>query len=388
MGDAEETAGATLGVEEEYHLLDPDTLRLANRAALSARAHDGLAGPGLHPEMLTSQLEAVTDVCTGLDQLRAAVLGARRDAARAAAAHGAVILAASTHPFAMLDEIEVMARPRYDQLTDRFGTVVRDFNLCGCHVHVSVPGLDAAVAIVNHARPYLPVLAALTSSSPFHEGVDTGYESFRLARLALWPQGGPPPYLDSVEHYLSLVDELTTVGLIQEPGMLLWELRPSSRYPTVEFRIADVCTDAEDVVLYAGLVRSLVRVLGGRVADGRPAPDLDDAVLRAARWRAARYGLRGALWSRARQAVVPATTAVEDLWSELEPDLAKHGEDAALRRRLDELLHGGTSAARQRRRFAETGSLFEVTRDAVALTVRPAPGGRDGARTAPASPLP
>jgi glutamate---cysteine ligase / carboxylate-amine ligase len=374
-------AASTLGVEEEYHLLEPDTLDLARRPALTVQAEQHVSGSSLRPEMLTSQLEAATDICTDLEQVRTSVVAMRAEAARAAAEHGALLLATSTHPFSLLEQVEIAPRARYDRLRERFAGVVGEFNLCGCHVHVAIPDLDVAVAVMNHARPYLPVLAALTASSPFHEGRDTGYQSARLARLALWPQGGIPPYLRSAQDYERLVDSLVATGMVGEPSELLWELRPSTRYPTLEFRIADTCPDIDDVVLYAGLVRSLVRTLLGRVADATPAPQLADSILVALRWRAARHGLTGHLWSVRQEALMPAPAVVGELWRELEPDLLRHGEHHMLRVLLRQLLRRGTSASRQRRILAEAGSLGDVVRDGVGLTMAGA-GAPDGATTA------
>ena len=360
-------SGETLGIEEEYHLVDPQTLRLIRSIPLV----EGIpANSMLRAEMLSSQLEAATAPCADLAEVRGALAGARRDAAAAAHAVGATLLATSTHPFAGPDEIEVLPRPRYERLIDRFGIVVHQLNLTGCHVHVSVPDLETAVAVLTRARPYLPLLVALTASSPFHHGRDTGYESFRVAWLSLWPQGGPPPHLRDAQHYLDTVQQLIDMGLIEDATNLLWEARPSVKYPTVEFRIADVCTDLDDAVLYAGLVRSLVRTLAARVRAGEAVPEMSDAVLRAARWRAARHGLGGALWSPARAALVPARVAVEDLLAELRPDLERHGEDALVGRLLGKLLGGGNSAARQRQAFAATGDLVQVARGAAELTAR------------------
>jgi carboxylate-amine ligase len=360
--------GATLGVEEEYHLVDPATFELLSCPELSRRALAGGAGRRIQPEMLTSQLEAATDACTSLDELHAALVSARREAALAAKSEGAVILATSTHPFARLAEIEVAPRPRYQRLIERFGTVVRQLNLCGCHVHVAVPDPDTAIAIMARARAYLPILLALTASSPFHEGIDTGLDSFRVTWLALWPQGGLPPAFDSAAQYRATAGQLVEAGLIDDPTALLWDVRPSARYPTLEFRIADSCPDVMDALLYAGLVRSLVRTLGVHVQTGQPGPDPPDLVLRAARWRAARFGLTDTLWSPARQATVPAGEAIDELWALLRPDLERHGEDEIVGGLLSRLRAAGNSAQRQRRTFAATGSLREVVRAAVQLT--------------------
>jgi carboxylate-amine ligase len=359
--------GQTLGVEEEYHLVAPTTWELLNRPALSVRVATGEVGARLRPEMLTSQIEAATPVCSDLRGLRSAVVAMRVEAAAAAATVDATIFAASTHPFASLADIDLMDSPRYDVLIERFGPVVRQLNLCGCHVHVSVPDVELAVAIMTHARPYLPILAALTASSPYHEGVDTGYDSYRLSQLSLWPQGGAPPYLGSAAEYAATVEHLIALGLISDATMLLWELRPSARYPTLEFRIGDVCTDVDDVVLYAGLVRALVRTLGERVANGRPPANPSDAALRAARWRASRYGLRDNLWSVSRSAMVPAHSAVLELWNEVE---AEAEDEQLLGRLLEELLRRGTSATRQRQALGDAADLRDVVRWGVEVTAK------------------
>jgi len=369
VGDGDEDGcGLTFGVEEEFHLVDPDTFELVTSPTLSERAADERLGPRLRAEMLTSQLETATEVCTGLEELRRALAAGRAEAASAADGVGATLLAAGTHPSAPLSRIEVAQRPRYDRLLERFGGVVGQFNLCGCHVHVGVPDLPTAVAVMSAARPYLPLLAALTASSPFHTGADTGYDSFRLAWIALWPQGGLPPRLESAEAYLGTVDRLVELGLIADATELLWELRPSARYPTLEFRIADACTDLDDAVLYAALARSLVRTLASPTHMPTETGDLTDPELRAVRWRAARYGLGATLWSPARAAVVPAALAVDDLLAELRPDLERHGEYDTVAALLAQLRSRGTSAKRQREAFAATGSLREVTGALVRIT--------------------
>jgi carboxylate-amine ligase len=353
-------AGATLGVEEEYHLVDPATGELVS----CTRHFD--SNCYVQRELQSSQLEIGTHVCHTLTELREELVKARLVAGAAAAQSNAAILAAGTHPFAHWRDLKRVARPRYDTLADRFGALVDRQNICGLHVHVAVPDLATALAIMNRARPYVPVLAALTSSSPFHEGVDTGFASFRTMWQSMWPTAGMPPRLSSVEAYERVVADLTTGGIVDDASTLYWDVRPSIRYPTLEFRAADVCTDIDDAVLYAGLVRSLVRTLAREPE--RDVPELSDATITAARWRAARDGIGGELCDPISGAVLPATLVIRRVVAQLEPDLREHGEFDAVSRLLTRVLDRGTSADLQRSLFASSRDLRQVVRSLVHAT--------------------
>jgi glutamate---cysteine ligase / carboxylate-amine ligase len=358
--------GETLGVEEEYHLVDPTTWQLAGRPDLM----DGVAaGSHLQPELRTSQLEIATDICHSLAEVRAALVQGRREAARAAGRAGAAILAAATHPSAQRDDQPILATDRYELMVHRFGQVAREQNICGCHVHVGVPDEDTAAAVLTHVRPYLPLLTAMTCSSPFQGGVDTGYQSFRSQWWSLWPVAGPPPPMADAADYRRTVAELTSTGVIDDASTIYWDARISARYPTVEFRIGDVCTRLDDAVLHAALVRSLVRTVGRRILAGEPPAAVTDAALRAARWRAARFGLDEQLCCPRSGATVAAAVAVHALLDELRPDLEAHGEAETVVPLVDALLERGTSAARQRRRHADTGDFAEVVRALVEESV-------------------
>ncbi|WP_370447505.1 glutamate--cysteine ligase [Geodermatophilus sp. TF02-6] len=347
--------GATVGVEEEFHLVDPVTFALTPGPTVAAAAIEGRAGAHVHPEIVTTQVETSTGVCTTLAELRAALLATRAEAAAAAARAGLAVLAASTHPFGSWREQRVTPAPRYEAMVARWAHLARQQDICGCHVHVGVPDLGTAVAVVDRSRPYLPVLLAMTGSSPFHEGVDTGYESFRTPWWSRWPNAGPPELLGGAERYRAVVDGLVRSGVVEDASHLYWDVRPSARWPTVEFRLADVCTDLDAAVLHAALVRSLVRVLAGRAEAGEPVPDPRPELLRAARWRAARDGLSGELVDPVRGEPAPARAAVDGLVAELADDLRAHAEEAEVARLLDRLWQRGTSAARQRRTWTATG---------------------------------
>jgi YbdK family carboxylate-amine ligase len=365
-------AGATFGIEEEFHLVDPGTFELTPSPELCAAALRREIGPRIHAEIVTTQLETVSGICESLDELRVEVVAARREAAVAAARAGVVVLPTSTHPFEGWQQQAITEAPRYRAIVDRWAGLARQQDICGCHVHVGVPDLETAVAVMDRARPYLSVLLAMTGSSPFHDGVDTGYDSYRTLWWGRWPNTGPPEYLGSAERFEQVVAGMVAAGVIGDRSHLYWDVRPSYHFPTLEFRLADVCTDVDDAVLHAALVRSLVRVLAARAERGEPCPQPRPEVLRAARWRAARDGIGGELFDPVLGAAVAARLGVRRLLAELEDDLRDHDEWTAVNELVAQLFGRGTSAARQRQIWLSTGDRRQVAARMVADGV---PGG-------------
>ena len=349
--------GTTFGVEEEFHLVDPMTYRLTRSPALAQAVMRQESGPHLHAEITTTQVESATGVCTSLPQVRAELVTTRAEAAGAAARVGVRILAASTHPFDSWQQQDITPAPRYQAMVERWAGLAQQQDICGCHVHVGVPDLGTAVAVMDRARPYLPVLLAMTGSSPFHDGVDTGHHSYRTMGWSRWPTTGPPEYFGSAERFHEVVAGMVTSGVIADSSHLYWDVRPSSHLPTLEFRLADVCTEVDDVVLHAALVRSLVRVLADRTD---PCPRPRPALLRAARWRAARHGLDDGLFDPVRGDLVPARVAVRRLLTELREDLRDHDEWDVVVDMVERLFERGTSSSRQRRTWLRTGDWREV----------------------------
>jgi carboxylate-amine ligase len=225
-----------------------------------------------------------------------------------------------------------------------------------------VPDLETAVRIMDHARPYLPVVLAMTGSSPFHEGVDTGYESYRTQWYARWSITGATEPLEDAETYARVVAGLRAAGCIDDSSNLYWDVRPSAKYPTLEFRIGDVCTSLDDAVLHAALLRSLTSVLAARVVAGVSAPQVRPELLRAARWRAARFGMSDDLFDPLWVERVPARVAVDRLLHELRDDLEERGEWLEVRDLATQLLRRGTSATRQRHVLHRTGDPVAVAR--------------------------
>jgi YbdK family carboxylate-amine ligase len=354
-------SGQTIGVEEEYHLVDARTWSLADAPQVVHAAH-ALLGEDARGEISTSQLELATPVCTTLGQVRAQLQRLRRGADEAARAHGCRILPAATHPTATWRDQRLSADERYVRLHERFGVIALQQLITGCHVHVGIPDPELVVPVLDRLRPDLPVLLAMSASSPFWEGVDTGCASFRTSWFAHFPMTGMPEVLGTRAAYDALVADLAATGMIEDGSHLYWDARPSTRFPTLEVRVADMMPMVDDVVLHAALVRSLVRTAAAQAERGDPPAEPRPELARAARWRAARFGLDERLVDLRASRLAPAADVVHALLQRLRDDLEQAGEWDEVHALTQALLARGTSAARQRRTAEQTGSLAAVAR--------------------------
>ncbi|MET8259102.1 glutamate--cysteine ligase [Micromonospora sp. NPDC005205] len=357
----------TLGVEEEFLLLDPDTGRNLPVADQVLAALRGPAREQSRQEFRHSMVEMVTPVCADLTELRAHLVALRRSAADAATAAGARLVAVGATPVAEPHRT-VPDEPRYHAMSRRYGPVAHDPAVCGCHVHVGLPDRDLAVQVCNHLRVWLPVVQAITTNSPLHDGYDTGHASWRSMQLERWPSIGPTPYFDSVADYDSTVDELIAAGIMLDAAMVYWYARPSSTYPTVEVRVGDVCTEVDDAVLVAALVRSLVATLADDVRAGVDAPNVRDCLVAAAHWRAAHDGLDGELIDLRAGGTRPAWALVDEMMAVIAPALLRHGDLGYVLAQLARLRRDGTGATRQRRVLERAGDLHVVLDDLIART--------------------
>lgn len=339
--------GVTLGVEEEYHLVDAETFELADMPEV-ATAAIVLMGDEAQGEISTSQLEIATPVCTSLSELRGHLARIRASAEEVARQQGCRILAAGTHPTATWHEQRLTVGDRYRSLFERWGLLALQQMITGCHVHVSVDDPDLAVRTLGHLRQDLPTLLALSGSSPYWEGVDTGYASYRTQWFARWPVTGMPEPFESKAAYDALVAELVVTGMIDDASHLYWDVRPSAKFPTLEVRVADTMPLLDDVVLHAALARSLVRVRAAEVTRGEPPPQLRPEVVRASRWRAARFGLEECLLDTREHVLRPAAEVVDGLLLRLRDDLEELGDWDEVSGLAEQALARGTSAARQR----------------------------------------
>ncbi|MFI6768218.1 glutamate--cysteine ligase [Streptomyces sp. NPDC050355] len=359
-----------MGVEEEFVLADAVTREAALVAEAVVEAAGRLAGDGhVVGEMALAQLETVSGVCSDARQLRTEVMRLRRCAARAARDSGCLLVACGTAPLGDPGPPPILDKPRYHAIAARFGTLVDQQCANACHVHVGVPDLEEAIQVVNHLRPWMPLLLALTANSPFCGGRDTGHASWRAMLWGRWPTAGPPPYLHSVDHYEQVVAALVDSGAAVDPAMLYWFVRPSRHVPTVEVRVADVLPDTEDTVAYALLVRAMVAAALTDLREGRPALPVEDTVLRAATWRAARDGMSGQALTLPLPGPprnIPVWHLAEALMGHVQGHLRTAGDFDTVRRWLSRLRRHGTGAARQRAVYVRTERLEDVV-DALAV---------------------
>jgi carboxylate-amine ligase len=233
-------------------------------------------------------------------------------------------------------------------MTEQFGALTTDPGLNGMHVHVGIPDRETGVQILNHLRPWLPLLAAATANSPFFDGRDTGYASWRSVLWNMWPSVGPTPRLESAAHYDELIGRLIDTGAMLDDGMLYWYARLSSHLPTVELRLGDVCPTVDDAILLAALVRGLVATVRDDIGAGRPAPDIPHQVLTAAHWRASHDGLEGMAVDPVSGESRPAWQLMRRLIHLITPALERHGDLATVTLLVGRLRAHGTGAARQR----------------------------------------
>lgn len=357
-----DTARLTVGVEEEYLLLDPDTMVNVPAADAVRKALPDRLRDQTRLEFRHSMIEMVTPVCTGLDEVGRHLRQLRRGAAHAARLNGACLVAVGATPIAETDRT-VPGNPRFQAIADHYGPIVDDPAVCGCHVHVGVPDRELAVQVGNHLRPWLPVVQALVVNSPFHAGRDTGHASWRAMQLDRWPALGPAPWLASADDLDRTVAVLVASGVMLDESLVLWHARPSAAYPTVEIRVADVCPTVDDTVLLTGLVRALVATAIDDIAAGRAAPPISDPLVRAAHWNAAHQGVDGTLLDLRRNRARPAWELVDELLGTVTAALARSGDLPEVETQLARVRADGTGATRQRRQFAGTGDLRSVLAD-------------------------
>lgn len=341
----------TLGVEEEYLLVDKDTRALAIDPPdeLMQKCEERL-GVQVSSELLRSQIEIGTRVCNSVSEVRDELVRLRGNIKEVANEYGLEPIASSTHPFSRWRDQKHTRKERYDQLTIEMQGTARRLLICGMHVHVGINDDELRIDLMNQMSYFLPHLLALSCSSPFWEGRDTGLKSYRLTVFDALPRTGLPERFASYAEYERHVRILIDAGLIEDTTKIWWDLRPSARFPTLETRIMDVCTRLDDTVSLTALLVCIFRMLYRLRLHNQRWRIYTPMLIRENRWRAMRYSFDEGLIDLAKGVVVP----FEELLDEMLSLIAEDAEALGCTDEVNDLLHimqRGTSAHRQLKKY-------------------------------------
>jgi len=359
----------TIGVEEEYLLVDRETRGLVIDPPESFLSDcEAECGSQVTTEFLRSQVEIGTKVCANIQEARADLAKLRRIVINVADKYGLAPIAASTHPFSRWADQKQTAKERYQVLEAEMAGAARRLLICGMHVHVGIPDNDLRIDLMNQMSYFLPHLLALSCSSPFWEGRDTGLKSYRLTVFDALPRTGIPERFQSYAEYQRHVDILIHAGMIEDSTKIWWDLRPSGRFPTLESRIMDVCTRLDDAVALAALLLCLLRMLYRLRLRNQRWRQYTPMLIRENRWRAMRYSFDGGMIDFAKGELIPFTDLLEEILELTAEDAAAldcEAEVASVRT----ILARGTSSHRQLRAFELASAAGQSREEALQAVV-------------------
>lgn len=337
----------TVGIEEEYLLVDCTTRDLVARP--EPEMWEGLRrvlGPQVGPEFLRAQIEVGTRASRTLQEAHMDLARLRRDLTEVVSGFNAAIIASSTHPFAQWWDLQHTDDARYDQLASDFQQVARRLVICGMHVHVGIDQPDLRIDLMNQVRYFLPHILALSTSSPFWTGRETGLKCYRLSVFQTLPRTGLPEEFSSWSEYERHVAVLVNAGIIEDASKLWWDIRPSTKYPTLELRVPDICTRLDDAIAVAALYMSLLEMLFRLRSENRRWRDYAPMLISENLWRAQRYGVHGSLMDYGKGELVEVRDLVEELLVMTEVDARQLGVSDELGQ-IRTIAKEGTSAHRQ-----------------------------------------
>ena len=359
----------TVGIEEEYLLVERASRDLAAEPpeSMLAECEARLEGR-VAPEFLRAQIEVATRPCATVAEARADLAHLRATVAQVSGEHGLAPIAASTHPFARWQEQQQVHKERYDALARDLQAVARRLLICGMHIHIGVDDDDLRIDLMNQMSYFLPHLLALTTSSPFWIGEDTGLKSYRLTVFDALPRTGLPDRYESFGEYQRVVGQLVQGGLMEDATKLWWDLRPSARFPTLEMRIGDVCTRLDDAMAVAALTQCIFSMLFRLRSNNQRWRLYPRILVHENRWRAQRYGVEGELVDFGKGVLVPYADLLDELIALVREDAERLGCLAEVEH-AREIVARGTSADRQRRTFEEARSGGADQREALEAVV-------------------
>jgi carboxylate-amine ligase len=372
----------TLGIEEEYQIIDPETRELRSYIT-EILSGDHLVLEEVKPELHQSMVEIGTKVCSTPAEVRAELVRLRRHVMELAGKKGLVIAAAGTHPFSSWLTQEITPLERYMGVRQDLADLAQQLLIFGTHVHIGIEDRDFLIDAMNVARYFVPHVLTLSTSSPFWMGRDTGLKSYRSIIFRNFPRTGIPPVLESGTAYAALVDTLVRTGCVPNASKIWWDVRPNHSYPTLEFRVCDVCTRVDEAVCVAAILQAIVAKLWKLRRDNMTFRVYPTALIEENKWRAVRYGLDGRLVDLGKDQELPARTLVRELLEWFVDDVL---DELGSRKEVEyafTILDQGTSADRQIARFRQTGdlkavvdSLIAETADGVVDSVEPVPAVR------------
>ena len=357
----------TIGVEEEFQIIDPQTLELRSHVVqLLSEASHGL-GDQVKQEMHQSIIETGTRICENVGELRLEIRRTRGELVAAAERTGLQVAAAGTHPFSSWIDQVISPGERYQNIIEEMGQLARSLLIFGMHVHVAMPDKQTTIDMMNMVRYFLPHLLALSTSSPFWMGRNTGLKSFRTTVFRRFPRTGIPEIFESWSAYENFVNLLMKLNCIDNGKKIWWDVRPHPTFGTLEFRMCDVATRVEETVAIAALTQALVVKLHRLYTGNMGWRIYRRALIEENKWRAARYGIEGKLIDLGKEIEVPTRELVPELLEFVDDVLDELGSRSAVEY-IHTILNEGTSAERQLRIYEQTGDLKEVVRHLVAET--------------------
>ncbi len=349
----------TLGIEEEYQIIDPESRELKSYIQELLDQGRVVLHDQIKQEFLQSQVEVGSHICRNIPELRDEVIRLRRSICQLAESNGLRVAAASTHPFSSWAKQDVSVGERYTQLRTNMAELARRMLIFGMHVHVGIDDKELMIDVMNQARYFLPHLLALTTSSPFWLGRDTGLKSYRTVIFESLPRTGLPPIFDSWADYQGFVDMLVETNCIDEPTKIWWDVRPHPKFPTIEFRVCDICTKVEEAVAVAAIIQAIVAKLIRLRRDNQSWRTYRHHLINENKWRAVRYGIQGQLIDFGKRIELPMADLTEELLGFVDDMVDELGTRAEVEY-IHTMLREGTSADRQRAVFEKTGDLRAV----------------------------
>ena len=362
----------TLGIEEELQIVDPQTRQLRSHVSEMLEQGRMLLGEQIKPEMIQSQIEVGTGVCKNIQEARADITRLRSIIASLAANNGLKIVAASTHPISRWQDQKIFDDERYELLIQELQTVARSLLIFGLHVHVGVADRDRQIHIMNASRYFLPHVLALSTSSPFWMGHNTGLKSYRSEIFKKFPRTDIPDHFDSYSGFQRYIELLIKTGCIDNGKKIWWDARPHPFFPTIEFRVCDIPTRVDDTIAIAALFQAIVAKLDKLIEKNLGFRLYRRMLIQENKWRAVRWGLDGKMIDFGKQKEVPVRDLIRELLDFVDDVLDNLGSRKEIEH-IHTILERGTSADEQLRVYSETNDLNQVVDRLIELTTENVP---------------